>query len=165
MSTDLGTILYKGIVLGEIRAIVDRMKQVINASSYEELARFLGISKASISKWIERNKIPEKNIYKFINSTNVNKDWLLTGKGDPYPDSANINIVEGQQGINQQGKSNQINNPNISLGQPNKKEELSKAIRIDDPLTLSILQALEKLTEKQKAEILLQIYKMGDQEK
>jgi len=99
LSTDLGTILYKGIVLGEIRAIVDRMKQVINASSYEELARFLGISKASISKWIERNKIPEKNIYKFINSTNVNKDWLLTGKGEPLPDSANINIVEEQKAV------------------------------------------------------------------
>ena len=85
--------------MGEIRAIVDRMKQVINASSYEELARFLGISKASISKWIERNKIPEKNIYKFINSTNVNKDWLLTGKGEPLPDSANINIVEEQKAV------------------------------------------------------------------
>ncbi len=150
--------------MGEIRAIIDRMKQAINASSYEELARFLGISKASISKWIERNKIPEKNIYKFISSTNVNKDWLLTGKGDPFPTSANINIVEGQQGINQQGKKNQIKNPSVSLGQPNKQEELSKTIRIEDPLTLSILQALEKLTEKQKAEILLQIYKMGDRE-
>lgn len=44
----------------EVRQILNQVKEAYGVSSDEELAIKLGISKASIDKWIQRNKIPDK---------------------------------------------------------------------------------------------------------
>jgi len=68
----------------QIPEIIERMKKVINVNSDADLAKFLGLSETTVSKWKKRERIPEKNYLAFLNKTNVNPDWLLTGEGEMY---------------------------------------------------------------------------------
>lgn len=44
----------------KVRDFVNTLKEKYNLSSDEQLAVHLGVTKASIDKWIQRNKVPDK---------------------------------------------------------------------------------------------------------
>lgn len=60
--------------------ILNRIKQVAETSTDAGLARFLGISPATLSNWKARGSIDYDLV--FSKCEQVDFDWLLTGKGD-----------------------------------------------------------------------------------
>jgi len=82
----------------QIPEIIERMKKAINVNSDADLAKFLGLSETTVSKWKKRERIPEKNYLAFLNKTNVNPDWLLTGEGEMYK-TDKIQVFDNENGI------------------------------------------------------------------
>lgn len=74
-----------------VKKILERMKQVLNAKSYTEIANKLGVTRNTVDVWVQRGKIPEKNIVKFCQLTNCNQSWLLTGQGSMFSDNSSHN--------------------------------------------------------------------------
>ena len=60
--------------------ILDRIKLVAESSTDAGLARFLGISPATLSNWKSRGSIDYDLV--FSKCEHVDFDWLLTGRGD-----------------------------------------------------------------------------------
>ncbi len=81
----------------KITPILQRIKNLLHAKTDKEMAEKWGISYSTLDTWKNRDKIPEKRLLDFSLKYGVSFDWLLTGKGEPFPTSTNINIVEEQQ--------------------------------------------------------------------
>jgi repressor LexA len=60
--------------------IINRIKEYKNFKSDRDLSEFLGITPQSLSTWKSRNSIDFELI--FAKCEDVNKNWLLTGKGE-----------------------------------------------------------------------------------
>lgn len=59
--------------------ILNRLKEAYKIQKDSELAKFLGISKSTLSNWISRNSIDYDLV--FSKCEHINLDWLLTGRG------------------------------------------------------------------------------------
>ena len=134
-------------------------------SNRREMAEALGISYNTLNDWIRRGVLTEKGAIKIASKIPISQTYLLTGMGPVNkPDLSDafspemMNRIKGSQGFNQQGRGNRASGVSITVGQGSKKQEKVVATT-EDPLTLSILQAVGKLDEKQKAELLVHIYK------
>ena len=105
------------------KELIKRMLNVINGKSYTDLAKFLGVSRNTIDVWIRRGKIPEKNLIKFCQLTNVNFDWLLTGEGEMYK------IPQVQNSIIAQGNNHKIIGNVVESNTNNELKELCEAFQ------------------------------------
>jgi phage repressor protein C with HTH and peptisase S24 domain len=61
------------------RDVLNRLKTALHASTDNELANMLGVSKATISNWGSRNSIDLPLVFSFCKQVNI--DWLITGEG------------------------------------------------------------------------------------
>ncbi|MCM1319520.1 MAG: helix-turn-helix domain containing protein [Muribaculaceae bacterium] len=59
--------------------ILERLKEALSASTDTELADKLGIKKATLSNWKNRNSIDLPLVFSFCEHINI--DWLITGRG------------------------------------------------------------------------------------
>ena len=69
-----------------INEVIERAKIVTGSVTDTDLAKFLGITRQSISKAKARNKIPNRWIAEISRRAEVQSQWLLTGKGRLDPD-------------------------------------------------------------------------------
>jgi hypothetical protein len=60
-------------------AILNRLKEMTGSSSDADLARYLGISPATLSNWKSRGSIDYDLVFSKCDDWNL--QWLLTGKG------------------------------------------------------------------------------------
>lgn len=64
--------------------ILKRVGEILKTQVKVRLAKALGVKKATLSNWIERNTIPFMKLYKFSVDYQISFVWLLTGNGDPH---------------------------------------------------------------------------------
>lgn len=62
-------------------AILNRLRQVLGASSDSELARALGISRMKVHHWRKRDTRPYPECLQVADKHRISLDWLLTGHG------------------------------------------------------------------------------------
>lgn len=60
--------------------ILDRLKEALSLGTDTELANLLGVKKATISNWRNRNTIDFPLLFSICEQINI--DWLLTGEGE-----------------------------------------------------------------------------------
>lgn len=65
--------------------IIKRMMLACGVEKSTELADFLGKNQSTISRWRDREKVPDGAIAQVAAMTKVNYDWLLTGEGEMRP--------------------------------------------------------------------------------
>jgi len=109
--------------LNNINQIIDRMRIVTNARTYEDLAKKLGITLSGLNSWKKMGKIPEKNILKCMYLTNTTREYLLYGEINQ--DKISIN---GNHNLAINGN----NNNNIILDDKKAKNDLNIQIDIKD---------------------------------
>lgn len=61
--------------------ILNRLKTALSAGTDTELADLLGIKKATLSNWRNRNSIDLPLVFSICEQVNI--DWLITGRGVP----------------------------------------------------------------------------------
>lgn len=61
--------------------ILNRLKTALSVGTDKELADFLGIKKATLSNWRNRNSIDLPLVFSVCEQVNI--DWLITGRGLP----------------------------------------------------------------------------------
>lgn len=66
----------------EIIKVIERLKSVYELHTDGALAEFFGVKQNTISTWRSRNSINYDLI--FAKCDNLNFNWLLTGKGEPF---------------------------------------------------------------------------------
>ena len=62
-------------------AIINRLKEALEAGSDGQLATYLGISRQNIGAARKRNDVPTGWIYKVADLTGYSMDWLGFGQG------------------------------------------------------------------------------------
>lgn len=81
--------------------ILNRLKTALLLGTDTELADFLGIKKATLSNWRNRNSIDLPLVFSFCEQINI--DWLITGRGVPTLPLANkppSNLPKAENGEN-----------------------------------------------------------------
>ena len=61
--------------------ILNRLKSALSVGTDTELADLLGIKKATLSNWRNRNSIDFPLVFSVCEQVNI--DWLVTGRGNP----------------------------------------------------------------------------------
>ncbi|EGR7452876.1 bacteriophage CI repressor [Salmonella enterica] len=74
----------------ESEVVIARLKQVFSVMSDSALCEKLSVSPQTLSSWKSRNKIPYANCVQVSTKNNVSLDWLLTGRGQMYITSDQI---------------------------------------------------------------------------
>lgn len=91
--------------------ILDRFKTAVSIETDSELATYLGVKKATISNWRNRNSVDLPLLFSFCEQTNI--DWLVTGRGesslalphyDPHPPLEDPAFEKLINKISEQGK-------------------------------------------------------------
>lgn len=108
--------------MNDVKAIIDRMKEVTSSRRYEDLAEILGVKLTTINNWKKRNSIPEKNILKCVHLTNCDYNWLLTGDKKEVSNS----IV----GDNSMIVGNNNGNISINTSKFNHKDDVREIIEL-----------------------------------
>ena len=67
--------------LSETEEIIGRMKDVLNAKSDGQLAKYLGITRQNIGAARKRDDVPPGWIYKVAELSGCSMDWLRFGQG------------------------------------------------------------------------------------
>jgi hypothetical protein len=65
-----------------VSEILARLKSVYHLDNDADLARFLGISSSRLANWKRRSSIPLRLV--LTKCEDLNKEWLLTGEGEPF---------------------------------------------------------------------------------
>ena len=81
--------------------ILNRLKTALSVGTDTELADLLGIKKATLSNWRNRNSIDLPLVFSVCEQVNI--DWLITGRGTPalHLDEAPIPTKEVAKDENQ----------------------------------------------------------------
>lgn len=61
--------------------ILNRLKKALSVGTDTELADLLGIKKATLSNWRNRNSVDLPLVFSVCEQVNI--DWLITGRGIP----------------------------------------------------------------------------------
>lgn len=61
-------------------AVIARMKTLLHATDFPELAQKLGTSERAVRDWEEKNAIPLADLLTVANHTGVTLDWLIYGR-------------------------------------------------------------------------------------
>lgn len=85
--------------------IVKRAKIVMAFKTDTQLAKFLGISRSTLSNWVARNSIDFPLLLSHF--TEVDYNWLLSGKGSPVPHTSYCDneLAKGEVEVVQNPKS------------------------------------------------------------
>ena len=80
----------------DVEAIIARIKEVKGFASNQQVAEFLGVSKATVSNWVARNSIDFPLVIEKLKEVDLN--WLLTGRGGPehVPNHCDDERAEGE---------------------------------------------------------------------
>ncbi|POZ50677.1 helix-turn-helix domain-containing protein [Methylovulum psychrotolerans] len=65
-------------------AVLDRLQQALSVESDSELSREIGINRATLGNWRNRNSIPYSLCINICEKENLSIDWLLTGEGEMF---------------------------------------------------------------------------------
>jgi len=116
--------------------ISNRIREIIGDKDQVVFASELGIDNSNLSKYIKGKVKPGTDFYVALaNKTNVNLNWLMTGKGEKYISiynnqqliEENIILREQVKKINSAVESSIINLGNIAkISQNNSKVKQSK---------------------------------------
>ena len=82
--------------MSDVKNILKRMKQALDAKNLAEVSQKLGVSEHTINTWRQRGEIPEKHLLKCTHMNGINYDWLLTGKGEMYLPSISNRSLKGE---------------------------------------------------------------------
>jgi len=83
--------------MSNIREVLNRLKIALNAKSFTEVAKKLGVSESTIDSWRARKRIPDKYIAT-LQVKGINPDWLLTGEGEMYK-TDKMQVFDNENGI------------------------------------------------------------------
>lgn len=61
--------------------VLNRLKEALSIGTDTELADLLGVKKATLSNWRNRNSVDLSLVFSFCEQVNI--DWLITGRGNP----------------------------------------------------------------------------------
>lgn len=111
------------------RDFLNAIKQELNLDTDEELSTYIGASKSSLDKWVQRNKVPDK--WKFIIKEKVEKGSNNHNQIRIVGDNNHSNIVNGDIHIN--------------ISQFDHKKDIEEIIRL---LPYAPSKFLEKLKTK-----------------
>lgn len=114
------------------RDFLNAIKQELNLQTDEELSKWLGASKASLDKWIQRDNVPDK--WMFIIKEKVEKGVKNHNQVKIVGDNNQSHILNGDVHIN--------------ISQFDHKEDIEEIIRL---LPYAPSKFLEKLKTKLKA--------------
>ncbi|MBP3944388.1 helix-turn-helix domain-containing protein [Sphingobacteriaceae bacterium WQ 2009] len=73
----------------DTRLIFNEIKNHYNIKNDAELSRFLGIATTTLASWYRRNTFDIHLVY--AKCTDIDANWLLTGKGNIIRNSINYN--------------------------------------------------------------------------
>ena len=73
--------------------VMQRLKNITNASSYNALAAMMGLSSSAFANFKKRNSIPYNKVFALANSLNISADWVLTGEGDVHRNAKNESFL------------------------------------------------------------------------
>jgi len=62
-------------------AVLDRLQQAVGASSDSALSRALGVNRATLGNWRNRNSVPYSICVDFAIARGISLNWLLAGQG------------------------------------------------------------------------------------
>lgn len=62
-------------------SVIERLKQLFEVKTDQELAGILGVSKPTISSWRQRNSVSHTICIQISQEKNISLDWLLAGEG------------------------------------------------------------------------------------
>lgn len=81
----------------DVAGIIKRAKQILNLKKDNELAEFMGVSRATVSNWSARNSIDFHLLFAKMGDK-VDYNWLLLGKGNPSPHTrmCNSELAQGE---------------------------------------------------------------------
>ena len=84
----------------DVAGIVRRAKEAIGVTKDNELAAFLGVSRATVSNWVARNSIDFPLLLDKLKDE-VDYNWLLLGKGQKkhQPRFCDSRLAEGEVGL------------------------------------------------------------------
>jgi hypothetical protein len=114
------------------RDFLNTIKQELNLQTDEELSKWMGASKASLDKWIQRDKIPDK--WRFLIKEKVEKGSKHHNQVKIVGDNNQSHILNGDIHIN--------------ISQFDHKEDIEEIIRL---LPYAPSKFLDKLKKKLKA--------------
>lgn len=72
----------------QVRAIIDRLKEVYEVQSKSALAAKIGVPPSSVTDAIARKSVPQWWVYKASHDTRCQVQWVKTGQGRKYIDEA-----------------------------------------------------------------------------
>lgn len=64
----------------DIKAIIQRMKDVSGSKKNADLARYLGTRQSTFAGWVENNRVPYDQCFQIYEKTGVTVEYLITGK-------------------------------------------------------------------------------------
>lgn len=103
--------------LVDVEGIVKRAKLAINARKDSELAEYLGVSRATVSNWMARNRIDFPLLLEKMGK-DVDYNWLLLGKGNPHPQErfCDSQLAQGEVNMIYNSKATEcMNDRNVTL--------------------------------------------------
>jgi len=68
-------------------AVLDRLQQAVGASSDSALSRALGVNRATLGNWRNRNSVPYSICVDFAIAHGISLNWLLAGLGSMSVDA------------------------------------------------------------------------------
>jgi len=68
-------------------AVLDRLQQAANVSSDSALSRALGVNRATLGNWRNRNSVPYSICVEFAIKHEISLNWLLAGDGNMSVDN------------------------------------------------------------------------------
>ncbi len=74
--------------MNNFREIFDRLKQYYQVNKDKEVAEKLGVNYNTVKTWSTRGKIPLDSLVDRLQNETIDLNWLLTGKGSMFGESA-----------------------------------------------------------------------------
>ncbi len=118
--------------------VLDRLQQALNVESDSELSKAIGVNRATLGNWRNRNSVPYSICINICESENLSIDWLLTGEGE----TSRQKSITSDNEIDKEMIASMLED----LNQDQKREVLSV---IKEKMRLNELEALIKQTLKQ----------------
>ncbi len=118
--------------------VLDRLQQALNVESDSELSKAIGVNRATLGNWRNRNSVPYSICINICERENLSIDWLLTGEGEILRQKSRTS-------------DNEIDKDIIAsmLEDLNEDQKLEVLLVIKEKMRLNELETLIKQTLKQ----------------
>ena len=78
---------------GSASQVIERLKVLLSATTDQDIARALGVSKPTISSWRQRDTVPYAFCIQIAKERGLQLDWLLLGEGEMYKNEPRLNPI------------------------------------------------------------------------